>query len=114
MPRFRPRISLLTALLLITIAGMAIVLVQLWREVGPLRAKVRQLRNKVGVLSIDDPTKVCAILVRTSPDHVWKWRVWIPEGRSYLLKYAGGTIPKSGIPKADGYITMSQSAETWV
>ena len=35
MPRFRPRISILTALLLTTIVGMAIVLVQLWKEVEP-------------------------------------------------------------------------------
>jgi len=109
-----PRFSLLSAILLMAIVGLAIVTVQLYRELKPLRAEVRRLRDEVGVLSIDDPKKVAAIRVRTTPDYIWKWRVWIPEGRSYLLKYAGDTIPKSGIPKANGYITMSQSGEDWV
>ena len=53
MPRIRARISLLTALLLITIAGMAIVIVQLWRKVEPLQAEVRNLRRELGYLSIN-------------------------------------------------------------
>jgi hypothetical protein len=97
-----------------TIVGLAIVTTRLYREVGPLRAEVRQLRDEVGVLSIDDPTKVYAIGVRTSPDYIWKWRVWIPEGHAYLMKYAGETIPKSGIPKPSGYITLGTPGETWV
>ncbi len=97
-----------------TIVGLAIVTIRLYREVRPLRAEVRQLRDEVGVLSVDDPTKVYAIGVRTSPDYIWKWRVWIPEGHAYLLKYAGETIPKSGIPTARGYITLSSPGETWV
>jgi hypothetical protein len=40
MPRFRRRISLLAGLLLMTITGMALVIVQLSREIGPLRAEV--------------------------------------------------------------------------
>ena len=38
--RFRFQVSLLTALLLMTIVGMAVVIVQLWREVHPLRQEV--------------------------------------------------------------------------
>lgn len=111
---WRPRLSLLSLLLLMTIVGMAIVIARLWHEVGPLRAEVRKLRDEVGALSIDDPKKVYAIQVRMTPDYVWKWRVWVPEGRSYLLKYAGENIPKAGIPKPNGFITVNKSGETWV
>ena len=111
---WRPRFSLLSTLLLMTIVGLAIVTARLWREIGPLRAEVRQLRDEVGVLSIDDPTKLCAIRVRTPEDYTWKYRIWIPEGRSYALKYSGESIPKTGIPKANGYTTFSQSGAMWI
>jgi hypothetical protein len=97
-----------------TIIGMAIVTARLWHEVRPLRAEVRRLRDEVGALSIDDPKKVYAIQVRTTPDYIWKWRVWVPEGRTYLLKYAGENIPNAGIPKPNGSITVNTIGETWV
>jgi hypothetical protein len=111
---WRPRFSLLSALLLMTVVCLAIVTAQLWREIGPLRAEVRRLRDEVGVLSIDDPTKVSAIRVRTNEDYTWKWRIWVPDGRSYAIKYSGESIPKNGTPKASGYITLSQTGETWI
>ena len=54
MPCFRPRFSLLTAFLLLTIAGLSIVVVQLWREIGPLRQEIRRYRNEIGELTIYD------------------------------------------------------------
>jgi hypothetical protein len=47
----RPRISILTALLLMTILGMAIVIWQLWHKVGPLQTEVKQLREERGTWS---------------------------------------------------------------
>jgi hypothetical protein len=111
---WRPRFSLLTALLLMTIVGMAISLVRLWREVGPLRADVLRLRNEVGALMIDDETKPCAIRVRTSDDLTWKWRVWIPQGREYLLRCAGESIPKQGFPAGNSSISLSTAGEIWI
>ncbi|MCI0492400.1 MAG: hypothetical protein L0Z07_05650, partial [Planctomycetes bacterium] len=55
--RFRPRFTLLTLLLLMTIVAMAIAMIQLWREVGPLRADNRRLRQEFGYLSIRDENK---------------------------------------------------------
>ena len=40
--------SLLTALLLMTIVGLAIVTTRLWREVSPLRDEVFRLRQELG------------------------------------------------------------------
>src|SRR4051794_22261247 len=98
MRRLRPRLSLLTALLLITIAGMALVVARLWREVGPLRAELCQLRNEVGRLSIDDPTKIHAIEVRTNEPLFWKWRVWVPEGTRATVSAQWGRVPAIGLP----------------
>jgi hypothetical protein len=112
--RWLPRFSLFSALLLMTIVGLAIVVVQLWREVGPLRADVRRLRDEAGALSIDDPTKPCAIQVRTANDVTWKWRLWIPKGRAYVLNYASENIPKQGFPASHSSITLDEPGETWV
>jgi hypothetical protein len=98
MYRFRPRISLISALLLMTIVGMAMVIAQLWHEVGPLRKEVRALRNEVGRLSIDDPTKVHAIEVRTNEQLSWKWRVWVPENAKVSFHTKWGNVPRTGVP----------------
>jgi hypothetical protein len=109
--RFRPRISLLSALLLMTIVGLMIVVAQLWREVGPLRAEVAQLRNETGRLSVDDPTKIHAIQVNTGDELTWKWRVWIPKGRMYVVRGYGDGVPKEGFPKDGGTMRIREPGE---
>jgi hypothetical protein len=113
MPRFRPRISLLTALLLMTILGMAIVIVQLWREVGPIRAKVRQLREETGQLSIEDVTKFHAIEVMTGNELNWKWRVWVPQGETAILHFQLSNVPRIGVPVPRDSQTL-QPGEHWI
>ena len=97
-----------------TILGMAIVIAQLWREVGPMRVQLRQLRDEVGRLTIDDPTKFHAIRVRSDNDYLWKWRVWVPEGREYRINMATQGIPKDGYPQSQGMITHDQTGESWI
>jgi hypothetical protein len=89
-----PRFSLLTVLLLVTIAGMAIVIVQLWRELVPLREEVRRYRAELGFLTIDDPTQVQGIHVPEREDGWnWKWRVHFPPGVDYKVTCYTGIIP---------------------
>jgi hypothetical protein len=114
MPRFQPRFSLFTALPLMTIVGLAIVVVLQWREVGPLRGEVRRLHDEVGALSIDDPAKPCAIEIRTNDDFTWKWRFWIPKGQNYELRYLAGEIPEEGIPSPSGMSSLIEPGEYWV
>ena len=113
MARFRPRISLISALLLTAIAGMAIVITQLWREVGPLRKEVRMLRDETGRLSIEDESKLHAIAVRTADDLTWKWRVWVPEGQRVTVHSQWGNVPRQGVPVQHNMVTLSPG-EQWV
>ena len=113
MPNLRPRISILTSLLLMTIVGMAIVIVQLWREVAPMRAELSALRDETGRLSIDDPTQVHAIEVRTGEALLWKWRVWVPEGQTVVVGTYWGKIPSSGMPPASGSLHL-KAGENWI
>jgi hypothetical protein len=111
--RWRPRISLLSSLQLLTIAGMAIVIAQLWREVGPLRADNRRLRDEVGELSIEDHDKVHAIEVRTKESLVWKFRVWVPEEKTVGVKEQWGDVPRTGLPEKKG-ATILAPGEQWI
>lgn len=115
--RFRFRISLLTALLLTTIFGMTVVIVQFWREVGPLRTEVRNLRAQTGQLTFDDPSKIHALAVHeVDADYKsWKWRVYLPKNRKYYLHVACGQIDEKAIPKwgegGGGSTTRLESGE---
>ena len=100
MPRFRPRISILNALLLTTIVAMAIVIVQLWREVGPLRTEVRQLRNQTGKLSILDPTKTHAIEVATLDDLTLDMARVGAARSEYLRSFQLGKCAERGLSAA--------------
>jgi hypothetical protein len=84
---------------------------QLWREVGPLRAEVRRLRDEVGELAVDDPAKIHAIQVRQPDSLTWRWRLWIPEGRTYALRSVGGKIPAKGYPELGGTLFVRDPGE---
>jgi hypothetical protein len=92
MPRFRPRISILSALLLMTIVGMVFAIVHLGREVVPLRNEVRRYRSELRLLNIDDPTRVHGIQMPTK-DAGWRWKLYLPPGGNYQLRYHSGMIP---------------------
>lgn len=95
----RPRLSLSTALLLLTIVGMAIVMVRLWIEVEPLRADNRRLRGEIGELTVDDPTKIYAMQLSRAGFRSWRFRVYLPVTSSqkpYWLRIATAGIPLSG------------------
>ena len=91
----RPRISLLTALLLTTIVGLTIVVALFWREIGPLRTEVRLLRNETGRLLVEDVDDIYAVALRPlAPGETgaWSWRVYLPPGQSYRVR--AGVAPK--------------------
>jgi hypothetical protein len=114
MSRFRPRVSLLSVLVLLTIASMAIVIVQLWRELGPLREEVRRLRDETGTLVVEDPTKLHAIRVDTHDDMLWKWRIWVPAGSAYNLRATGAPIPKDGFPTRGAMMSLHEPGEQYI
>jgi hypothetical protein len=96
---WRPRFSLLTALLVTTIVALAALVVSQWRAVGPLRAEVRLMRDEVGELSIEDPTKIHAIEMATDDRQVWRWWVWVPEGEAVAAKFKWGVVSRTGFPE---------------
>ncbi len=103
----RPRFSLLTLLLVISIVALAATVVvqrrnlrPLMIELGALREENGALRTEVGALSIGDPTKLHVIAVPVEGQYVWKWRVWVPAGQSVAVRVRHGAIPEKGVPQA--------------
>lgn len=91
---WRPRFSLLTSLLLMSIVGLLLVVAQLWQEIRPLRAEVRRLRTEQGQLRIDDPSKVYVIEGVSYEENAWVWRIYLPPGREYSLCFCSGNVPR--------------------
>lgn len=112
--RRRPRISILTALLLLTIAGLT---VTVWRqsfEAEPLRQEVRRLRQELGHLTIDDENKIYAIQVPSADIDTRRFRVYLPQNRKFVLCSRIHTIPgkKSGQSRREWFATLGGSGST--
>jgi len=107
--RRRPRYSLLTTLMLMTIAGMALVIWRQWRVVGPLRDEVLRWRNENGVLTIADRSKVHLIISPLLEEVTWHWRIYVPPGRRIELYKQSGVLP----PKDTFDVTLAQRWRAW-
>jgi hypothetical protein len=111
----RLRFSLQTLLLVTTIVAMGITIWLLMREVGPLRAEVKKLREETGKLWIEDETKIHAIRI---DDYLYRgacrYRVWLPRGRKYLLKLADLGIPEEGLPETGKTLYQLESGSDQV
>lgn len=107
------RVSLLTLMLLMTIAALAIGLIVVGRnnrrleEVNQtLSAENNRLRDEVGELSVEDPKKLHAVRIETDSYLDWQWRIWIPEGVAYRLRGVASDVPKEGLPQERGGTIM--------
>jgi len=98
MPLPRPRVSLLTLLLLMTIVAMGLALIKL----VPLRNEVVRLRNETGRLLVSDQTKLHAIQIKTYTDLTWRWRLFVPTGKTYWLKDQLNKVPLRDFPEITG------------
>jgi hypothetical protein len=89
-----------------TILGMAIVLVQLRLEIGPLRTEVKNLRQQVGLLTIEAPELIQAVGVPSDADNVFKWRVYVPPGQQALMLCRSGDVTATGYPRPDARLEL--------
>jgi hypothetical protein len=91
--------SLRTLLLLVVIVCMAIPLALQTYNLQRAEAELRQLRNEVGYLSVDNRSKVHAIAVDMNEPDTWRWRLFLPQGTRYSWCLGFGDIPAKGVPK---------------
>ncbi len=99
--RRRPRVSLLSLLLLTTTAALAVGLYQarvnntrILARFGPLEAENKRLRAEQGALTVEDPKKVYAIRMPEIMEDVWRYRVYLPPGRDYYVAGQVNDLPR--------------------
>lgn len=94
-PTFRPRFSLLTLALLMTIVALSVTVAMMYRELAPLRSEVARYRQELGLLTIDDAErdKIHAVAVESERENEWRYRIYLPEGKKYRLRKAVGMLP---------------------
>ena len=107
--RRRPRVSLLSLLLLTTTAALAVGLYRAREDntrlealFGPLEAENKRLRAEQGVLTIEDPKQIHAIQIADPRDDVWSFRVYLPPGHDYYLAGQANKLPMNGEPPRYG------------
>ncbi len=92
-PRRGLRFSLLNLALVLTIAALGIGLYRAGQEVVPLREALRRLREEMGYFQVDDDSRIHVKQVSTKLPSAWKWRLLLPEGRTYNVRYFCGSAP---------------------
>jgi hypothetical protein len=93
--RFSLRTLLLVVVIICIAMPMAIQTIKLYRA----QAELRQLRNEVGYLSVNDRSKVHVIAVDMNEPHTWRWRIFLPQGVRYSFCLGYGDIPPKGVPE---------------
>ena len=101
------RISLRTLLLLVPLVAMGLVIWQSKTELGSLRTEVRKLRDETGQLTIEDPEKIHAIQIATDYPLAWKWRIYVPDGRTVRVANRNHHIPKDSIPETKNGLSLA-------
>jgi hypothetical protein len=91
--RRRLRFSVLNLALVLTIAALGVGLYRAGQEVVPLREALRGLREEMGYFHVDDESRFHVKQVSTKLPGAWKWRLFLPEGRTYSLRCFCGAAP---------------------
>ena len=98
----RPRISLLSLLLITAVVAFALTNARLSQENKALRSEVTDYRAELGKLD-DNSTEyfnVIRIETEETPIHrEWKWRLQAPAGSNLLLTISDGPVPLTGYSK---------------
>lgn len=68
--------------------------------------ELRLYRHQLGILAIKDPAMVHIIALETNQNMVWKYRVFVPDAKSFAVKSVVGQVAAVDFPpdKADNTI----------
>ena len=104
--RFSMGTMLLVIALLATIASHVHTSLKLRRA----EHEAASLRNELGYLTISDPDQIHALALPTFEGMQWRWRIHLPSGNQYRIRWSAENIPADGLPKESSYddITFSR------
>lgn len=94
---WRPQISLLSFLLLITIVALSVSHFVQTQKYSKLKTEHENLRKDLDVLDIKNPDVICVIGLSSQQDsNLDRWRVYLPPNKNYVLRCALENIPEEG------------------
>lgn len=68
------------------------------RQSRESRAELRSLRAELGLLNVEDESKINVVSVTQTENKRWKWRIFLPPGHAYDLNLTSISIEESGYP----------------
>jgi hypothetical protein len=100
----RPRFTLRFALWVTAAVALGItawLAARQFRENQRLRIENSKLRNEVGRLTIEpgQEDRIHAIRIPSFEKSTWRWRVYVPDGKTLSVKVTVGQIPVDGFPR---------------
>ncbi len=136
-PRWRWQFSLFTLLLVAIVACVVAAYLGTARrleeanatvsrqnaELKARDAEIAKLEAELGILTITDPSKVHILALRSKEDWHWRWRVYLPPGKTWKFTQAlGEKVPMQGfdmsnVPHGSSSGTESKgefTAEVWL
>jgi|GEM_PF-4621268 len=102
----RPRLRYSLRWLLVAMAFLAVVVSHVKtsldlshsrQTISEQQAELKRLRDELGVFEVNDVTKAHVIFVRQTEDKAWRWRVYLPPGSHYMMKWAIDAIPNEDL-----------------
>lgn len=111
-PRFGLRFSLWTLFILAILTSLVIsnlitsyhlqrtqqVIAEREAEIDAQQAEIEHYQDQLGLLRVKDETKTHIIAIETFEELSWRWRIFVPKGNVYRLRYAFGDILPRGFP----------------
>jgi hypothetical protein len=104
---FRVQFSLLGFLVATLVVCLAISHWNTSRQLTAAQSELRQLRDELGYISIDDRSKFHAVALDTGEPNTWQWRLFIPKGAKYQWNLACQDIPQRSPPAKAGMTGVS-------
>ena len=67
------------------------------QAIAEQQAELKRLRSELGIFAISDPAKAHVLFVSQPEDKLWRWRVYLPPQRRYLMKWATDDVAGQGL-----------------
>ncbi|MBA2117636.1 hypothetical protein [Bremerella alba] len=104
----RFRFSILTIFLITAIVGLALAYSQSRSQLLDVRDELTQTRKTYELLNVTDDSQIYVRPLRVPAEKMWQWRVYLPEGAQYQIKYDYNSIPpKDPKPTTRTSLTLS-------
>jgi len=67
------------------------------RTIAQQHAELKRMRNELGVFDVEERNKAHVLFVRQMDEKAWRWRVYLPSQRRYMMKWAIDDVPDKGL-----------------